>query len=115
MSTYATLLWTFPIDASLDLDYQFWTVKRTVLLVAEEPVLRNGKARLYAFGVRAIAAAGGVSEKTVRRAIVNGTLNPSSLGCVLRFLTERENHERPSKSGQAARNGKDGRPTNGSV
>ena len=61
-------------------------MKRTVRLVAEEPKRRGGKARLWAFGLRAIARAAGVSEKTVRRAA--GTeFDPAALAEVSRYVS----------------------------
>lgn len=59
---------------------------RIVSIVSEEPQKRGGKARLWAFGLRAIAKAAGVSEKTVRRAA--GTeFDPAALAEVSRYVS----------------------------
>lgn len=67
-------------------------MKRTVRLVSEEPERRNGKARLFAYGIRAVAKLAEVNEKTVRRAAANG-LKLDSLASVLAYI-ERQRDER---------------------
>lgn len=66
-------------------------MKRAVRLVAEEPARRNGKARLHAYGIRAVANVAGVSTKTVRRANVN----LASLRAVTGFILERNANSLP--------------------
>lgn len=65
-------------------------MKRTVRLVAEEPSKRNGKARLYAYGAKAIADVAGTAVKTVVRATETGKLNPHSLESVREWTTKRK-------------------------
>ncbi len=73
-------------------------VKRTVRLVAEEESKRNGKARLYGYGVRAVASVANVSVKTASRAVVSGALNLGSLESVRHWTTNRKaSNERESK------------------
>lgn len=57
-------------------------MRRTVRLVNEEPSKRDGKARLSAFGLRAVASLAGVSLRTVRRAAKAGELDMGSLAGV---------------------------------
>jgi hypothetical protein len=84
-------------------------VKRTVLLVSEEPTRRNGKARLYAYGIRAIAEVIGTSAKTVRRAS-GRDFDPASLASVLRFVNERQSHERHQATAKEGPAREQGRP-----
>lgn len=83
-------------------------MKRTVRLVAEEPGRPHSKARMFAYGFRAIALLAGTSEKTVRRSVARGELDPASLASVVRFVNERPRNDReqvsegqPTGSGRA--------------
>lgn len=72
-------------------------MRRHARLVTEEPAKRAGKARLYAYGFRAIAAAAGCYEKTVRNAVQAGKLDPQNLRAVSAFVTHwKDNRERPT-------------------
>ena len=66
------------------------TLRRTIILVQEEPTKENGKARLYAFGIRAVASLAGVSLKTARRAETAAELNLGSLRSVLAWVSHHE-------------------------
>ena len=66
------------------------TLRRTIILVQEEPTKENGKARLYAFGIRAVASLAGVSLKTARRAETAAELNLGSLRSVLAWVSRHE-------------------------
>lgn len=85
----------FPAAGECDLDKSTHddyteTLKRKVRLVAEEPSRLNGKARLHAYGARAVASVAGVSVKTVRRDAISGRIDLASLESVRRWITERK-------------------------
>ena len=61
-------------------------MRRTVRLVNEEPSKRAGKARLSAFGLRAVASLAGVSLRTARRAAKAGDLDMGSLAGVAGWI-----------------------------
>lgn len=61
-------------------------MKRTVRLVSEEQARRFGKARLYAYGLRAVAQVAGVSVKTVSRERDAGRLDLGSLASVVAWV-----------------------------
>jgi hypothetical protein len=64
-------------------------VRRTVQLIEGTTEGRKSKPKLWAFDVHAVAKAAGVSSRTVRRAIIAGTLEPRSLLSLHRWLSER--------------------------
>ena len=63
--------------------------RRNVRLVNQEPVIRGGKARLWAYSTAGLAKAAGCSESTVRRAIEARKLDPVDLLSVCAWLQQR--------------------------
>ena len=61
-------------------------MRRTVTLVIGQSDAKRSKAKLWAFGLGALAAAVGLHESTVRRHVAEGALNPCDLLSVAEWL-----------------------------
>ena len=77
------------------------TLRRTIILVEQEPTKANGKARLYGYGIRAVASLAGVSLKTARRAETAAELNLGSLRSVLAWVSHHEAATQASATDEA--------------
>ena len=69
---------------------------RQLRLVDEEPFRSHGKARLFAFGFRAIANLSRASLITVKRAHLSGKLDCNSLESVIKWI-EQQRHDRDAR------------------
>lgn len=59
---------------------------RHITLVHEQPAGRGSKARLFAFGLEAIADATGQAIITVKRHVQAGNFDPKNLGSVALYI-----------------------------
>ena len=85
-----------------------WTpLRRTIILVEQEPAKANGKARLYGYGIRAVASLAGVSVKTARRAETAAELNLGSLRSVLAWVSHHEAAKEANATDETSEEGRD--------
>lgn len=60
--------------------------RRTVALCHSQPTAKRSRARLWAYGLEALAEARGCSVATVRRAVKAGRLDPACLASVAAWV-----------------------------